>query len=86
MDTKRLQRLTVAGWALLVSFLMQSWILGAPFPSLDKLLVASQTLAVILVAVATGPLLGLLVYLVTEVIIRLRRRGTTHAHQSSRRP
>jgi hypothetical protein len=59
MDSERIVRLTVAGWALLLSWYGQKWILGEPsWPSFDD---SNRALATIVAAFAASPILGFMI-------------------------
>lgn len=74
MDANRLIRFSVAGWAFALVWPLQAWILGADFTPITETFTRIQTLpqgiAVVLVGVAAGPILGFVVstlaYIVTN--------------------
>jgi hypothetical protein len=80
VDANRLIRLTVAGWALILSWPLQMWVLGADLAWLGKLLTSLQTLpqatAIVLVGLAASPFLGLFVSSFAGFVIRKYRGGS----------
>lgn len=79
MDPDRLIRLTAAGWAFILTWLLQLWILGFDFSELASKLSQmesfSNALLGFLIAVTAGPVLGFILSTFSYGILRVIRGG-----------
>ena len=79
MDTNRIFRFTVAGWALLTAYAIQLWVLGFDLPLLYRPPAGAQSflgaIGSVIVGAAASPFLGFLVSSVAEPILRWCRGG-----------
>jgi hypothetical protein len=77
VDTNRLIRLSVAGWAVLISWPVQRWALGADFAFVATLLKqpVAAAIATTSVALLASPFLGLFVSLIADFALRQVKGG-----------
>jgi len=79
MDANRITRFTVAGWAFLIAWFLQLWILGYNFTPILQSISNAQSLpagvGAVLVGVAAGPILGFVFSTFSFAALRYIRGG-----------